>query len=430
VDGGRAGRRRCCAGGGPSPNGRAAGSGGGAPRRDARGGLPHAWGDACPSGVRRRLWCRAAGGGGVGQVRGRCGHTPPCAPAAAPPRCVGGTPRAGAPTGWGRAVAAAAASPPAVRPPLPPWSHSPAARGGCGAPDGGRAAHAPRRHGRRGGRRSHVGRGDGRRGGERGAPGAPRAACGNCFLFWFFVQRRGAGAVLAVAGRRDNGGLPSARGRCRRRPRRAASAVRLWWAPRRGCLESTHCWPVARVAWARAGPTHPPAYLNRAHERQRPCRTCATPLATNQADTPHAGAAGVMISGGIRILADFPRWGMETGPFPKHVESFFAPTPLNRRPRYNNRRTSCTEGFFRRRRRGEHAAAPVGGTRRGFVGDCGRLHHDAGRSCVQRRDAPAHRRGIGTPRDGVWVSTAPLPWVCGFPVVDTLARFQVNHVEL
>jgi len=59
-----------------------------------------------------------------------------------------------------------------------------------------------------------------------------------------------------------------------------------------------------------------------------------------------AGAAGEMITGGIRILADFPRWGMETGPFPKHVESFFAPTPLNRRPRYNNRRTSYTEGFF------------------------------------------------------------------------------------
>jgi len=52
-----------------------------------------------------------------------------------------------------------------------------------------------------------------------------------------------------------------------------------------------------------------------------------------------------MISGGIRILADFPRWGMETGPFSGHIESFFAPTPLNRRPRYNNRRISYTEGI-------------------------------------------------------------------------------------
>ena len=38
-----------------------------------------------------------------------------------------------------------------------------------------------------------------------------------------------------------------------------------------------------------------------------------------------AGAAGEMISGGTRILADFPRWGMETGPFPGHVESYTAP---------------------------------------------------------------------------------------------------------
>jgi len=36
---------------------------------------------------------------------------------------------------------------------------------------------------------------------------------------------------------------------------------------------------------------------------------------------------------------------METGPFPEHAESFFDPTPLNRRPRCNNRRTSYTEGF-------------------------------------------------------------------------------------
>ena len=57
-----------------------------------------------------------------------------------------------------------------------------------------------------------------------------------------------------------------------------------------------------------------------------------------------AGAAGEMISGGIRILADFPRWGMETGPLLQHLESHFAPTFLNRRPGYHNRRTSYTEG--------------------------------------------------------------------------------------
>ena len=59
-----------------------------------------------------------------------------------------------------------------------------------------------------------------------------------------------------------------------------------------------------------------------------------------------AGAAGEMISGGIRILADFPRSGMETGPFTENAESGFAPTPLNRRPRYNNRRPRYTEGFL------------------------------------------------------------------------------------
>ena len=73
-----------------------------------------------------------------------------------------------------------------------------------------------------------------------------------------------------------------------------------------------------------------------------------------------AGAAGEKISGGIRILADFPRWGMETGPFPEHAESFFAPTPLNRRPRYNNRRTSYTEGLPRVR---EPACANQDGVR-------------------------------------------------------------------
>jgi len=74
-----------------------------------------------------------------------------------------------------------------------------------------------------------------------------------------------------------------------------------------------------------------------------------------------ARAAGEMISGGIRILADFPRWRMETGPFPKHVESFFPPTPLNRRPRYNNRRTSYTEGYCTEANRGPLSVWPESG---------------------------------------------------------------------